>query len=70
MLGANSQPFFAEVAAVCAASSAEAEEITFGLADRDYGESVSRADIAGESSDLADEQSAVGGVRMGLLLFR
>ena len=51
---------FAEVGAVCAASSAEVEKITFGLADMDSGESVSRADIAGEFSDVGDEQSAVG----------
>ena len=51
---------FAEVGAVCVASSAEAEKITFGLADMDSGESVSRADLAGEFSDVGDEQSAVG----------
>ena len=59
--GSELPAVFTEVAAVCAASSAEAEKITFGLADMDYGESVSRADIAGESSDVAGEQSAVGG---------
>ena len=57
--GSELPAVFAEVAAVCAAS--EAEEITFGLADVDSGESVSQADIAGEFLDDADEQSAVGG---------
>ena len=59
--GSELPAVFSEVAAVCAASEAEAEKITFGLADMDYRESVSRADIAGEFSDVADEQSAVGG---------
>ena len=59
--GSELPAVFAEVAAVCAASSAEAEEITFGLAVMDSGGSVSRADIAEEFSDVADEQNAVGG---------
>ena len=58
--GSELPAVFAEVAAVCAASSDEAEKITFGLVDMDSGGSVSRADIAGEFSDVADEQIAVG----------
>ena len=59
--GSELPAVFAEVADVCAASSAKAEEITFGLAYMDYRESVARADIAGEFLDVADDQSTVGG---------
>ena len=59
--GSELPAVFAEVAAVCAASSAEAGEITFGLAGMDYAGSVSRVDIAEEFSDVADEKIAVGG---------
>ena len=64
--GSELPAVFAEVAAVCAASSAEAEEITFGLVGVDSGGGgggvwVSRADIDGEFSDVADKQIAVVG---------
>ena len=55
--GSELPAVFAEVAAVCVASLAEAGEITFGLAGMG---SVSQADIAEEFSDVADEQIAVG----------
>ena len=43
------------------ASSAEAGEITFGVAGMDSAGSVSRADIAEVFSDVAAEQIYVGG---------
>ena len=53
--GSELPAVFAEVAAVCVVSSAEAGEITFGLVGMDSTESVSRADIAEEFSDGSGE---------------